>query len=110
MYCEPCVKRLSLPALQKMVAAFRLAEEASAAGQPLQPTAIMNLIVSPASAHPAEIVPSGAPARVDPDRARFAVQLEALKSMGWDNEDLNLYLLREFDGNVQRVCNWLPRQ
>ena len=46
MYCEPCVKRLSLPALQKMVAAFQHAEEASAAGQPLQPTSIMNLIIS----------------------------------------------------------------
>lgn len=41
---------------------------------------------------------------------KYAVQLEALKAMGWDNDELNRYLLDERDGNVQRVCLWLLEQ
>lgn len=44
-----------------------------------------------------------------PDQ-QYQVQMEALQAMGWDNEELNLYLLRENNGNVQRVCNWLLEQ
>lgn len=46
----------------------------------------------------------------DPALETYRVQLEALKAMGWDNEELNLFLLKENKGNVQRVCNWLLEQ
>lgn len=53
--------------------------------------------------------PSESPAQ-DPALEAYRVQLEALKAMGWDNEELNLFLLKENKGNVQRVCNWLLEQ
>jgi len=40
----------------------------------------------------------------------YVIQLCALKAMGWDNDELNLYLLKENDGDVQRVCHWLLEQ
>lgn len=53
--------------------------------------------------HPLAFVP-------EDHKTKFKVQLEALAAMGWDSEELNLYLLQENDGNVQRVCNWLLEQ
>jgi next-to-BRCA1 protein 1 len=41
---------------------------------------------------------------------KYPVQMEALKSMGWDNRELNTYLLEQNNGNVQKVCNWLLEQ
>jgi len=38
---------------------------------------------------------------------KYAVQLNALESMGFNNRDLNVYMLERYGGNVQSVANWL---
>jgi next-to-BRCA1 protein 1 len=41
---------------------------------------------------------------------RYREQLASLKSMGWANEELNVSLLDQHQGNVQAVCSWLLEQ
>lgn len=50
------------------------------------------------------------PVNADPNPSKYAVQMAALAAMGWGNDELNLFLLDQNDGNVQRVCNWLLEQ
>jgi len=38
---------------------------------------------------------------------QFKEQLELLKSMGFENESLNTYLLNKFQGNIQKVVGEL---
>lgn len=57
--------------------------------------------------------PSQEAAPSSPDEttsSRYATQLNVLKAMGWDNEELNVYLLSQNNGDVQRVCTWLLEQ
>lgn len=47
------------------------------------------------------------PAVPSEEQYKYHIQLEALKNMGWTNEELVKHLLEEKGGNVQVVCNWL---
>jgi hypothetical protein len=38
---------------------------------------------------------------------KYAIQLNALESMGFTNRDLCIYMLERYNGNVQQVANWL---
>jgi len=38
---------------------------------------------------------------------KYAAQVEILKGMGFQDEDLNKYLLANNNGNVQRVVEWI---
>jgi hypothetical protein len=42
----------------------------------------------------------------DPDVAKFASQLAALRNMGFEETNLNLYLLKRNKGVVSKVVNW----
>jgi hypothetical protein len=55
----------------------------------------------------ATFVPAAkAQAPVDPDVAKFASQLAALRNMGFEETNLNLYLLKRNKGVVSQVVNW----
>jgi len=70
---------------------------------PSAPTAPMPPVsASPAS--PAPSAPSAPPAPSDPRKAKYAVQLEALRGMGFADEEMILNLLEVNEGNVQTVC------
>jgi len=38
---------------------------------------------------------------------KYAIQMKALASMGFKNEELNMFLLEANNGNVQTVCEHL---
>jgi len=59
--------------------------------------------IPPVSASPASPAPS-APAPSDPRKEKYAVQLEALRGMGFADEEMILNLLEVNEGNVQTVC------
>jgi len=57
---------------------------------------------------PASIPPVAKPSESSATLAeKYAVQLNALESMGFNNRDLNVYMLERYSGNVQSVANWL---
>jgi len=38
---------------------------------------------------------------------KYVIQMRALSSMGFKDEELNMFLLESHDGNVQKVCEYL---
>jgi hypothetical protein len=47
------------------------------------------------------------PAKPVVEPAKYAIQMKALASMGFKNEELNMFLLEANNGNVQTVCEHL---
>jgi len=57
---------------------------------------------------PTTTAPTPAPKVEEPIyRGKYEIQMKALFSMGFKNEELNLYLLENHNGNVQKVCEYL---
>jgi len=50
------------------------------------------------------------PAAAGAEPHRYKAQLAELQSMGYTNEELNVYLLDQHQGNVESVCAWLLEQ
>jgi len=71
----------------------------SAPVQPGQPPAQLKPLTQPAQPVPVALAAQ-----------KFASELGFLKSMGYDNVELNQYLLEIHNGNVEAVCNWLMEQ
>jgi len=78
----------------------QLASPQAQATQPSAPT------------QPTPVLPTQttAPAVAASAPSQYAVQLEMLKAMGWNNPELNEYLLEQNKGNVDRVVQWWLEQ
>jgi len=58
----------------------------------------------PTPAKPVVVAPTVKPASPAP---KFAAQLASLASMGFNNAELNSFLLEKHNGDIQQVSNWL---
>jgi len=76
---------------------------ASASEQPVAQVAAVQPPVAQPVIQPA-VQPSAPP--LPTPHAKYAGQLATLKSMGFDNPELNIYLLEQNSGNVDRVIHW----
>jgi len=65
------------------------------------------VVYAKAEQRPAE--PAAAVAGAEPPH-KYQAQLAELHSMGYTNEELNVYLLDQHQGNVESVCAWLLEQ
>jgi len=92
--CDVTVVQDSSAAPAEGVAGLQIA-------QPVRPTQVPQEAPTAAVQTPVVALPvAQAPA------AKYAAQLENLKQMGWDNAELNAYLLDQYHGNVEQVVQW----
>jgi len=91
---SPVVKPTTAP-VTPVVPAVTLAPTTAA---PVTPKLVVAIPV-----HPAPSAPS-APA---PGPAKYAAQLASLSAMGFNNAELNAFLLEKHTGDIQKVTNWL---
>jgi len=72
-----------------------------------QSVSVADSVSTSASTPPASSPPLDTPKSPAKFVSKWPIQMTALHNMGFDNEELNEFLLDKEKGNVQTVCNWL---
>jgi hypothetical protein len=109
--CPECVLQASSRVASPVISRQVSTQEPSVTHQ--QPQATPDLLVAKEEKHHQSPEPvtetlvqeESAPA-ADPDLARFSEELAALAKMGWEEQNLNLYLLKRHGGVLSQVINW----
>jgi len=110
---KPTSEEKAVPAAAAVVSVPAVAPGApeSAAAAPAAPVTPIVPLAAPAApedkAAPASAASASAGAAPAAAAEQYAVQLQVLAGMGFQNRDLNLYLLQHNNGNVQKVCEFL---